>query len=277
MWMCTPACFLGATATAACATSAIDSKALCGCVPSCFLGAVACASDSAKLGNVLPAGYLLSGGTAKNSSCLNGHTEAALSVCNSVCVNGHAEAALSVCNAVCVNGHAEANLSVANSACLGGVLAACYASLASPAFTTCLTVPIACVATCVRSPIISGGTICALTAFCSVAGCGFAVDWVASSDIKIKKDITPITCALSIIKQLHGVNYKLCTDESESCRIGMIAQEVEKIIPSIVSCEETKGIAYGKLVAVLVEGMKEQQRQIDDLKKDLNYFRNYNP
>jgi vacuolar-type H+-ATPase subunit B/Vma2 len=57
----------------------------------------------------------------------------------------------------------------------------------------------------------------------------------------------------------------------------MIAQEVEKIIPSIVSCEETKGIAYGKLVAVLVEGMKEQQRQIDDLKKDLNYFRNYNP
>jgi hypothetical protein len=70
---------------------------------------------------------------------------------------------------------------------------------------------------------------------------------------------------------------QLCTDESESCRIGMIAQEVEKIIPSIVSCEETKGIAYGKLVAVLVEGMKEQQRQIDDLKKDLNYFRNYNP
>ena len=46
-----------------------------------------------------------------------------------MCLNGHTEAALSVCNSVCVNGHAEANLSVANSACLGGILPAGYLSV----------------------------------------------------------------------------------------------------------------------------------------------------
>jgi hypothetical protein len=46
---------LASGGTAVCATSAIDSKALCGCTPSCFLGATACAADSAKLENHLPA------------------------------------------------------------------------------------------------------------------------------------------------------------------------------------------------------------------------------
>ena len=117
------------------------------CATTCFKGSGAGltgtaaslkSNDSSCLGGVLPAGYLLSGGTAKNSLCLNGHTEAALSVCNSVCVNGHA----------------EANLSVANSACLGGNLANTYAPIASPSFTTKATAPILSGTTCVISPIV---------------------------------------------------------------------------------------------------------------------------
>ena len=145
---CTPSCFLGVNATAVCATCSISSKALCGCVPASFLlsgGTALCATTAGNalcLGGVLPAGYLLSGGTAKNSLCLNGHTEAALSVCN----------------AVCVNGHAEANLSVANSACLGGNLANTYAPLASPNFTTCICTPVMCSTGVVKGTIISGST-----------------------------------------------------------------------------------------------------------------------
>jgi len=97
-----PAYYLNTGSTAICATCAIGAKNLCGCVPSCFLGATACANDSNKLnnhlstyylntgstialstcattagnalnlGNVLPAGYLLSGGTAINSKALCG-------------------------------------------------------------------------------------------------------------------------------------------------------------------------------------------------------------
>src|ERR1035437_6943893 len=173
--VCNAVCVNGHAEAALSVCCAQNSANLGGHLPAYYLasgGTAICATtagNSLCLGGVLPAGYLLSGGTAKNSLCLNGHTEAALSVCNSVCVNGHAEAALNVCNAVCVNGHAEANLSVANSACLGGVLPAgyllsggtaknslclggnlanTYAPLANPNFTTCTCAPIVCATTC---------------------------------------------------------------------------------------------------------------------------------
>jgi hypothetical protein len=179
---CIPVCFLGATACAC------DSKCLGGHLPAYYLNTgttITCAADSAKLNNklpayylntgstalcattagnalclggVLPAGYLLSGGTAKNSSCLNGHLEAALSVCNSVCVNGHAEAALSVCCAqnsanlggVLPAGYLLSGGTAKNSLCLGGNLANTYAPIASPNFTTDACAPIVCATTCFK-------------------------------------------------------------------------------------------------------------------------------
>src|ERR1035437_9437840 len=60
--------------TAVCATSAINSKSLCGCIPSCFLGVTATASDSSKLNNKLPTYYLNTGSTitcAADSAKLN--------------------------------------------------------------------------------------------------------------------------------------------------------------------------------------------------------------
>jgi hypothetical protein len=122
-----------------------------GGITAAMVGALATAgtaTDSSKLGGVLPAGYLLSGGTAKNSLCLGGNlanTFAPLAspsfttctcapiVCATTCFVGSGAgltgtaAAFTVNNASCVNGHLEANLSVANSACLGGTLAASYA------------------------------------------------------------------------------------------------------------------------------------------------------
>jgi hypothetical protein len=50
--------------------------------------------------------------------------------------------------------------------------------------------------------------------------------------------------------------------------IGVIAQEVEKIIPEVVTDGEYKSVAYGNMVGVLIEAIKEQQKQIDELKKD---------
>ena len=71
---CIPASFLLSGGTAVCATSAIDSKGLCGCVPICFLGVNACASDSAKLGGVLPAGYMLTGSSSMSVFTITGNS-----------------------------------------------------------------------------------------------------------------------------------------------------------------------------------------------------------
>ena len=50
----------------------------------------------------------------------------------------------------------------------------------------------------------------------------------------------------------------------------MIAQEVEKIIPEVVYGGEIKSVAYANIVALLIEAIKEQQKEIEELKKKFN-------
>jgi len=97
------------------------------------------------------------------------------------------------------------------------------------------------------------------------------------SDERLKKDVTDLTGSLDKIKSLRGVNFKWI-DESRGTdnRIGLIAQEVEPVIPEVVgdgglpSTEDgepaMKSIDYGHIVPHLVEAIKEQQTIIEDLK-----------
>ncbi|MGV6809082.1 MAG: tail fiber domain-containing protein, partial [bacterium] len=94
----------------------------------------------------------------------------------------------------------------------------------------------------------------------------------AASDERLKKDITPVTNALEKITELQGVNYHW-KDENRGTRmeLGLVAQAVENIIPEVVDTASddmgTKSIRYENLVALLIEGMKEQQAQIDAQQK----------
>jgi hypothetical protein len=94
----------------------------------------------------------------------------------------------------------------------------------------------------------------------------------AASDERLKKDITPVTNALEKITKLQGVNYHW-KDENRGTRmeLGLVAQTVENIIPEVVDTASddmgTKSIRYENLVALLIEGMKEQQAQIDAQQK----------
>jgi hypothetical protein len=100
-----------------------------------------------------------------------------------------------------------------------------------------------------------------------------------SSDVRFKTNITPIENPLKKVLQLRGVNFdwnqKVYPDRnfSNSKAIGFIAQEVEKVIPEVVQTEKTaegyKSIQYDKVVALLVEAIKEQQKQINSLKAEL--------
>jgi hypothetical protein len=100
-----------------------------------------------------------------------------------------------------------------------------------------------------------------------------------SSDLRFKTNITPIENPLQKVLQLRGVNFdwnkKAFPDRSfsESKAIGFIAQEVEKVLPEVVQTEKTaegyKAVQYDKVVALLVEAIKEQQKQIESLKLEL--------
>ncbi|MFA5366385.1 MAG: tail fiber domain-containing protein [Dehalococcoidia bacterium] len=129
---------------------------------------------------------------------------------------------------------------------------------------------------CAVACLAAGTCVCAGT-------CGVAPDWIATSDVRLKKDIEPITDALSIVTQLQGVSYHLCGDEKCELNIGLIAQEVMKVLPEVVShtipaeedakygiIDDKLGLKYDKLTAVLIEAVKEQQQQINRLELELS-------
>jgi hypothetical protein len=106
-----------------------------------------------------------------------------------------------------------------------------------------------------------------------VAGNAYTTGTWGSSDIRWKKNIQPITNILPDLVKLQGVKYEWKADEfpnmnfDSNIHIGFIAQEVEKLFPELVLTDKTgfKSISYDKITAILVEGIKEQQLQIDSL------------
>jgi hypothetical protein len=106
-----------------------------------------------------------------------------------------------------------------------------------------------------------------ITGFRNIANTGTITasgDITAFSDERLKSDIKTIDNALDKVMNMRGVSY---TKQAEK-GIGVIAQEVEKVLPEVVTDGEYKSVAYGNIVGVLIEAIKEQQKQIDELKKD---------
>lgn len=94
------------------------------------------------------------------------------------------------------------------------------------------------------------------------------------SDIRWKKNVTTLDNALSKITKVRGVRYEWKTDEypdrgfHKGTQIGVIAQEIEEIFPELVRAERDgfKAVDYEKITAILIEAIKEQQKQIEELK-----------
>jgi len=103
-----------------------------------------------------------------------------------------------------------------------------------------------------------------ITGNCSVSQTLSANEVTATSDERLKSDIKTIDNALDKVMNMRGVSYIKQAEKG----IGVIAQEVEKILPEVVTDGEYKSVAYGNMVGILIEAIKEQQKQIDELKKD---------
>ncbi len=95
-------------------------------------------------------------------------------------------------------------------------------------------------------------------------------DIISTSDVSIKENVKPILNPIEKVKELSGYTFNRIGQDKRS--VGLMAQDVEKVLPEAVSenGEGVKSLAYGNLVALLVETVKEQQKQIDELREKLD-------
>jgi len=117
----------------------------------------------------------------------------------------------------------------------------------------------------------------------SVAGCQFTFvssgafiasnNITAYSDLRLKENIEVIPNALEKVKQIRGVTYtRNDTEDKDTRYAGVIAQEVMKVLPEVImGSEETQySVAYGNMVGLLIEAIKELNSKVAYLEEKLN-------
>lgn len=97
----------------------------------------------------------------------------------------------------------------------------------------------------------------------------------ASSDIRLKDNIQPIENPLQKINQIGGYSFEWNAEKQNIYSgkdYGVIAQEIEKILPELVDTRENgyKAVKYDKLVSLLIEGIKDLSKEVEQLKKQVN-------
>lgn len=98
----------------------------------------------------------------------------------------------------------------------------------------------------------------------------------SSSDARLKDNITVIDSPLEKLSKINGVSFnwndKQSAYEVGKKDIGVIAQEIEEVLPELVTTRDNgyKAVRYEKIVPLLIEAIKEQQSQIDELKGLIN-------
>lgn len=112
---------------------------------------------------------------------------------------------------------------------------------------------------------ISGSSLTATGATISCYQLTASYDITLSSDVRLKEDIRQIDDALALVNQLRGVSY--VRKDTKKASVGVIAQEVEQVIPSLVHTDENglKSVAYANMVGVLIEAVKELSNRVKEL------------
>jgi hypothetical protein len=119
-----------------------------------------------------------------------------------------------------------------------------------------------------------GSGITALTLDMSEAGAAtFNNDVTAFSDKRLKTDIEPILNALEKVMRMQGVYYKRNDVENAKTQVGVLAQDMENILPEVVITADdkmqTKSVDYGKLTSVLIEAIKQLSNEVTHLKQQI--------
>jgi hypothetical protein len=94
-------------------------------------------------------------------------------------------------------------------------------------------------------------------------------DIIAFSDIRVKKNVKTLENSLNKVNKLRGVEFNKIGKQNKS--IGVIAQEIEKILPEVVHTDDEgmKSVAYGNITGLLIEAVKELSKEVKELKKQI--------
>jgi hypothetical protein len=113
-----------------------------------------------------------------------------------------------------------------------------------------------------------GTTSPAATLDVVAGGTTLADVWTTRSSRRFKANIQPLQGALEKIVQLQGVSYERKADGKHE--IGVVAEDVDQVVPEVVSrdprSQEVQGVDYSRLAALLIEAVKTQQAEIQQLK-----------
>lgn len=99
---------------------------------------------------------------------------------------------------------------------------------------------------------------------------------LSGSDLRRKQDVTTFGAGLDTVLQLRGVRFRWREDGADGePQIGLIAQEVEEVLPELVhdGPDGLKCVQYDSLIAPMIEAIKEQQAQIEGLRRELAELR----
>jgi hypothetical protein len=117
-----------------------------------------------------------------------------------------------------------------------------------------------------------GGTTLAMTLSgtgnLTAVGTVTAPTFNTTSDIRLKDNIRTFESAMDVVSQLRGVRFAWKETGVET--VGLIAQEVEKVLPELIGTNADTGlksVSYANMVAVLIEAVKELKAEIEELKK----------
>ena len=111
----------------------------------------------------------------------------------------------------------------------------------------------------------------AIAAKAALAGATFtgvvtAPNFVSSSDARLKSEVETIVDALALVSALRGVRFTM----DGSRQIGVIAQEVETVLPELVQADAQTGqlsVAYGNITGLLIEAVKELSARVAELEE----------
>ncbi|TAH03567.1 MAG: tail fiber domain-containing protein [Sphingobacteriales bacterium] len=93
---------------------------------------------------------------------------------------------------------------------------------------------------------------------------------IQTSDARLKKNITPLKYGIKELQQLQAVTYSWLLQPEQKNKIGLIAQQVQQIIPEVVvgnAAKDKLGMNYAELIPVLINTLKQQQLQLEHLRK----------
>lgn len=107
----------------------------------------------------------------------------------------------------------------------------------------------------------------------NVNGTITCIDINSTSDINLKENIQTIDDALELLQDIRGVKFKW--KENDKPSIGVIAQDIEKVFPELVTTDEIKTVNYNGLIGVLIESVKELKIENDLLKLEISKIKSH--